>query len=351
MVSEDLYIYSGVLHIHTIYSDGTGSVAEVIDAAREARQRWMIITDHDTLGGAAAEGWHQDLLVLVGHEITPVHSHFLALNVDTVISREQPAQAYIDETYQRGGFGIIAHPDDHLDDRTQGPHPWHDWAINRPTAGGPIGIELWNLMSDWRSNRPNLPRPQHFTAPEQTFFGPTPAVLAWWDQLNMQGQRTFGIGGLDAHAFRMHHAGEHYLVFPYFWLFGTLTNYLLLRTPLSSDFATARRQIYGALQQGNSYFVNRLYGDLPSTPLIAVQQDQPAHIGATLRLTEGPIQLQSHLPANLAATHLRLIGNGTVLQTSIGSMDVAITMPGVYRLEGTRKGQPWLYTNPIYILP
>lgn len=351
IAQTDLHIYPGVIHIHTTHSDGTGTVAEVLDAAREARQQWIIITDHDSRAGAAAEGWQHDLLVLVGHEITPVHSHFLALNVEQVISRDQPVQAFIDETYRRGGFGIIAHPDDHLDNRMLGAHPWRDWNINRPTSGDPIGIEIWNLMADWRSNRPNLPRPQHLTEPEQTFFGPTPAVLAWWDQLNVAGQRTFAIGGLDAHAFRIYHAGEPYIAFPYFWLFGTLTNYVLLAAPLATDAATARTQLYAALQQGNSYFVNRLYGDLPSTPLVAVQQDQIAHLGATLHLSNGAIRLQSQMPAATSDAHLRLIGNGAVLHEASGGMEYALDAPGVYRLEASRSGQPWLYTNPIYVVP
>src|SRR5919109_3155835 len=98
--------YPGALHMHTTYSDGTGTVDEVIQAARDAGLRWIVITDHDTLEGRPFEGWRNDVLVIVGHEITPDHNHFLALNVDEVIDRTLAPQDYVDAVYARGGFGI-----------------------------------------------------------------------------------------------------------------------------------------------------------------------------------------------------------------------------------------------------
>src|SRR6266498_6012642 len=77
--------YRGALHMHTIYSDGTGTVEELARAARAAGLRWIIVTDHDTLEGQRFEGWIDGVLVIVDHEITPDRNHFLALNVDEVI--------------------------------------------------------------------------------------------------------------------------------------------------------------------------------------------------------------------------------------------------------------------------
>jgi predicted metal-dependent phosphoesterase TrpH len=47
--------YPGALHMHTIYSDGTGTVEHVARCARDAGLRWIIITDHDTLAGKPYE--------------------------------------------------------------------------------------------------------------------------------------------------------------------------------------------------------------------------------------------------------------------------------------------------------
>lgn len=343
------YMYPGALHIHTTYSDGTGTISEIAAAAREAGLRWIIVTDHDTLKGKPEEGWYDDVCVLVGHEITPLDSHYLALNVDQVVSRVLPTQKYIDQVYTQGGFGIIAHPDDHLEDKSKGVHPWDDWSIAGPSEheGHTGGLEIWNVMSDWRSKRTPENRTVLITEPQQALTGPTPAVLAWWDRLNLEGRRTFAIGGLDVHATKERLGSEPVIVFPYLWMFGTLTNYVLLDAPLSNDIAQARSQIYQALRQGRSYFVNRLDGTPPALPFRATCGDQHAYPGDTLELSAGTITLYA---MGDTTSELRLIHNGEVLISVSEELEYRIEQPGVYRLEGYRSKRAWLYTNPIYVV-
>ena len=38
-----------VVHLHSLYSDGTGTVPEIVRAARRARADVVLLTDHDTL--------------------------------------------------------------------------------------------------------------------------------------------------------------------------------------------------------------------------------------------------------------------------------------------------------------
>jgi hypothetical protein len=61
------------LHLHTTFSDGTYTPAEVVDLARRTGLSALAVTDHDTLGGvgparAAAAG--TDVEVIAGVEIT-----------------------------------------------------------------------------------------------------------------------------------------------------------------------------------------------------------------------------------------------------------------------------------------
>jgi hypothetical protein len=343
------YILPGVMHIHTRFSDGSGTVEEVVAAAREAGLRWIIISDHDSLGGKSLAGWHDDVLVLFGHEITPIDSHYMALNVDHVVSKDQAPQRFIDEVYAHGGFGIILHPDDHLEDRRRAIHPWKDWSVDGPAERDQQtgGLELWNVMSDWRSKTNVLPRRQLFESPQDALTGPTPAVLEWWDRLNMAGRRTFGTGGLDAHATReMHPDGYTTVLFPYQWMFGTVTNYLLLDAPLEADSSQAMQQVFTALRQGRSYFVNRLYGTTSDFPLLATRGDAVWHIGDSPTLDDGALTLRAD---GGAGTELRLIYNGGVLVTAVETLEQQIEQPGVYRLEGLRDGNPWLFTNPLFV--
>jgi len=43
--------------VHTTYSDGGGSPEEVAKAARVAGLDFVIITDHNNLGGKSSEGY------------------------------------------------------------------------------------------------------------------------------------------------------------------------------------------------------------------------------------------------------------------------------------------------------
>jgi hypothetical protein len=340
--------YPGAIHIHTTYSDGTGSYPEVIAAAQAAGLRWIIVTDHDTLAGRPFAGWHDGLLVVVGHEITPPRNHFLALNTPSVVSRDQPPQAFIDEVYAQGGFGIIAHPDERVQNNFKAIYRWDDWTVDGPREreGRPVGIELWNLMSDWGESLTPRNRMLNYFVPALGIAGPTPATLAWWDRLNMVGRRTFGVGGVDAHAFRRRVPWGEAVVFPYTWLFGTLTNYLLLDRPLHDDPEAATHQIYGALAAGKSYVVNRLDGDAPAIQFEAWRADEQFTIGDSTTIAGGPLRFEADVGRD---AYIRLIADGEVLTSGVRRIRQSVDAGAVYRLEGYVGGKPWLFTNPIYV--
>lgn len=44
-----MHEYVGALHIHSVYSDGTGTVEEIINYAREVGLDYLILTDHNTV--------------------------------------------------------------------------------------------------------------------------------------------------------------------------------------------------------------------------------------------------------------------------------------------------------------
>ncbi len=338
----------GAIHMHTTYSDGTGSVEELAQAAQKAGLRWIIITDHDTLEGLPQAGWLQDVLVIVGHEITPDRNHFLALNTNHVIDNRMPPQDFIDAVYAAGGFGIIAHPDETVANDFKEIYRWDDWSVDGPRerANRPIGIELWNIMSDWAEQLTQRNKVALVLAPHLGLTAPTADTMAWWDRLNMQGKRTFGVGGVDAHAFKQRAPWGDITVLPYEWIFGTLTNYLMLDVPLDRDAHIATHQVYAALAGAQSYFVNRLHGDCPDLLFEAQRHEQRFLIGSSLSLSEGPVTLHAQVPYD---AEVQLIHNGQVLIHSLGKLRHTITKAGIYRLEAHRKARPWVYTNPIFV--
>ncbi|HMO57766.1 MAG TPA: phosphotransferase, partial [Roseiflexaceae bacterium] len=301
-----------------------------------------------------AAGWRHHVLVIVDHEITPDRNHFLALNLDHTIDPHLPPQQFVDAVYAAGGFGIIAHPDERVANNFKDIYRWEDWSIDGPSdrAGRPVGIELWNLMSDWGEHLTPRNKELLFFLPRYGISGPTADTLAWWDRLNMQGRRTFGVGGVDAHAFKRHVPWGEVEIFPYRWMFMTLTNYLLPDRPLDTDAAIATHQVYAALAAGRHYFVNRFDGACPQAPFAAERSSNGTPhrwpIGATLSLHDGPITL---IAAADRRAQIQIIHNGRVLVRGRGAIRHSVVEPGIYRLEGYRGSRPWLYSNPIFLEP
>jgi hypothetical protein len=225
---------------------------------------------------------------------------------------------------------------------------WDDWNINSPTqsAGRSIGIELWNFMSDWAEHLTPHNKEFLYAFPRRGLSGPTKATLDWWDALNVAGKRTFGIFGVDAHAFLRPSPFGRLQVFPYDWTFRTLTNYLWLPEPLPGNMVQAMRMVYGALAQGRSYMVNRMDGDCPNLEFYAFRGAERWYAGDIASLRNGPVTLKVNLGVNAP---LRLIHNGQVRNESTRELLVNINESGVYRVESSKRALPWLYTNPIYI--
>ncbi len=106
-----MFQYCGAIHIHSLFSDGTGDLKTIVKAAKKAGLDWVIITDHNTM--EAEEGIFDGVYVIRGEEISP-HSenHYLALGINEVIEPCDNPQVYVDKVRKLGGFGFSAHPDE-----------------------------------------------------------------------------------------------------------------------------------------------------------------------------------------------------------------------------------------------
>ena len=109
-----MYEYIGALHIHSVYSDGTGTVDEIINYAREVGLDYLILTDHNTVKALKEgyEGWYGDTLFLVGCEINDKENknHYLAFGIEDSYSTRMNANEYVKKVKDAGGIGFLAHP-------------------------------------------------------------------------------------------------------------------------------------------------------------------------------------------------------------------------------------------------
>lgn len=104
------------VHMHTNYSDGTGSVEEVLAFAQEHTSLDVIaITDHDTIEGAlhardlAAKRDYR-FEVIIGEEISTREGHLLALFLREPIAPDQSIERSIELVHAQGGLAVVAHP-------------------------------------------------------------------------------------------------------------------------------------------------------------------------------------------------------------------------------------------------
>lgn len=112
-----LFDYAGSAHVHSTYSDGTGTVAQIARAAREAGTDFILLTDHHSLQARAngEEGWHEGggVLIAVGTELTTDTGHLLAFDVpEELLPVSLSASEAMSAIEHCGGYGYIALPCD-----------------------------------------------------------------------------------------------------------------------------------------------------------------------------------------------------------------------------------------------
>jgi hypothetical protein len=379
------YDYAGALHVHSTYSDGTGTVAEIALAANRAGLDFILMCDHHNLDAHTngQDGWRGRTLVLVGTELSTDIGHLLAIGVPSdFLPTPGKAVAAQKSIQEHGGTGFVALPCDLKDH-------WRDFGRRLPG----IGLEVFNLSAIARTkiNLPALalvwsryksPRPQrafHFVAARPS------RELRLWDTLMTPAapdhllQPVVGIASVDAHAV-MKFGGKAYPFPTYEEVFRTLRTHVVTRTPLSYGEVPAGKRVAAnladtalverALADGHCYMSYDNYGDPTGFVFEAGiwgrdgSLDIAAGMGDSITLPTSddgkPLTLRVQAPRT--RTLVRLYHNGKLVAAARGGrLDHTVTEPGAYRAEvflyRRRLGnlclgaKPWIFSNPIYLQP
>jgi hypothetical protein len=104
------------LHIHTLASDGTSGIVEILDHVEESTDLDVIaITDHERIDAALAarviarqRGLRAE--VVVGEEVSTLGGHLLALFITERVRPVRSLRTTIAEIHEQGGLAIPAHP-------------------------------------------------------------------------------------------------------------------------------------------------------------------------------------------------------------------------------------------------
>lgn len=342
------YNYLGAIHIHSKFSDGSGSIQEISKAAKQNGLNWIVITDHNSFD--FEEGFYNNVCVIKGLEISPPkNNHYLALGINKLISPNKPTQEFVNEVRQNNGFGFAAHPDEGLNTKNQKrknnfePITWTDKNII------PDGVEIWNWFSQWGDNL-NDTNIFHliyaYLFKHNLVKYPPKKTLEWWDDLNNQSTKIVpAIGSVDAHAMKIKKYIIPVTIFPYKNMLQTITNNLILNEPLSKDFQTQKNQILTAIKKGNNIILNRKIS--PKIPLIFIENESNcATVGEKIKLTNNTkLIIKSKEYYSINVFH-----NGdNILSTKTNTLKLPINKQGKYRVELKKKDKGFAYTNPIIV--
>jgi hypothetical protein len=345
------------LHIHSVYSDGSGTHRQIIAAALKQNLDVVIVTDHNLLV-ENINGYHQKeghtLLLLTGEEIhdqsrIPQKNHLLVLGAEKELCTfaDHP-QNLLNQVNRFNGLSFLAHPFEvPLPQVKEADISWVDWDIN-----GYTGLELWNHLSELKARSKNWPLlifhaffPYFFT------IGPDPRTLQKWDQLTTSGKKVVAIGGSDAHALKIKKALINKTIFPYNYHFSVINTHLLTPQPLTGELMSDKRMIYQALSAGNAFIGNDWPAPTRGFRFYAQGTNQTAIMGESILLQNG-ITFHIKLPEKCEC---RLILNGQPVKTwQNETICTYITNEaGVYRVEASLnylgRKRAWIFSNPIYV--
>lgn len=338
-----------VVHLHSIYSDGTGTVSQIARAARRAGADVVLLTDHDTLEAKdrGEEGWYGDTLLLVGTEVSPRRrNHYLAFGLERTIDHKGLDAAGICRAVsEAGGFGFAAHPfsrgSDRFRERAPG-IPFDDLECE-----GLQGVELWSFVNDTAEAAGSIADVLRFVAmPGRALVHPPEPNMRAWDEL-CRTRRIVAIGGLDAHQFGKR-IGPFVpvRVMAYRRSFRFIRTHVLCEEAPNRDFEHDREQVYAALRSGHCYIAVDAVAPAKGFAFEADDLPMGAEAPAGPRRT---LRARVPLPARL-----RLLRDGVEVASATGdALERQVEEPGVYRVEAYRRAKgrerTWILSNPIYL--
>ncbi|MGK9369805.1 PHP domain-containing protein [Melioribacter sp. Ez-97] len=344
-----MYEYTGAIHIHSNFSDGSGTVEEIASFAGEAGLDFIIITDHNTLRALheGYEGWYDKTLVLVGCEINDKENknHLLAIGIDEAYSTRLNAKEYVKLVKDAGGIGIIAHPHEKRNSMEKHPpYPWTEWDTDDFH-----GIEIWNHMSEWMEGLTEENKYNYFVHPLRSISVPPRETIELWDKLNLK-RKVVGIGGVDAHAHKVNLLGFFEVeVFPYKVLFKSIRTHILTEEPLepSKSVSENKEIVLNALKEGRCFVSNFYRGDAKGFEFYAEKGNEKYFMGDSID-SHSDVKIHLKIPGKPAP--VKIIRNGEIYRSlETEELSLQVDKPGVYRAEVFTGHNGWIFSNHIRI--
>lgn len=333
----------GAIHIHSVYSDGTGDIESISKAAKNAGLDWIIVTDHNSF--EIEEGIYNGVYVIKGEEISPKdENHYLALGINKYIQPNVNAKHNIEAVKLNGGFGFAAHADE--SDFRRNSHQPIKWTNKNIT---PDGVEIWNWFSEWADNlndRNIFSLAYAYLFKHNLIKEANATTIKWWDKLNNTSDKIIpAIGGIDAHALKIKGYVIPVTIFPYQDMFKTIVNVISSNKPFAKDFETRKTQILEAIKTGRNLIINRVVSK--EIPIFKISnKNQTVTNGESISLdNETLLNVQTKKKGSIKIFH-----NGKEIKSVISnSIKMLLNEVGKYRVEIKFGKRGFAYSNPILV--
>ena len=357
------YEYSGVIGVHTKYSDGGLSYADLGKIADSLNMHFVITTDVNTDKAMARslERRYGMTLMIPAVEISAHdgRQRFLVIgdSIPTLPGDEVTVDSALAQATSQGSFVVACDNRNHSDDVT-----------SSSDIGVPFsGIELYNFSRDLRSMVSLTGVNKLFGAfLDYTMDQRTLNYLiryrknrmSEFDKLNDR-RKIVGIATttLPPNTLLKKSGGVRFPSYESELEF--VHTIIVTKTPYSAQYSHDRDLTIEALKRGHMYVAFSGLEPARGFYFTATSGDTTGMMGDSLRLY-GRAQLRISLPdSNKVETRVLKDGNVIRKYENTGSISLGIKSPGIYRVEVFQKrtmlplflerSYPWIISNPIYI--
>jgi hypothetical protein len=345
----------GAIHIHTVRSDGTGTIDEVAAAAARAGLAFIIVTDHgDATREPDAPAYRAGVLCIDAVEISTSGGHVVALGLaaSPYPLAGEPRDVVADIRRQ-GGIAIAAHPQS-----AKAALQWADWSTPFD------GLEWLNADSEWRDEGWGALARALFTYPVRraatlgALLDRPAGVLARWDDL-LSRRRVVGLAAADAHA-RLAledeaYGGSRALHVPSYEQMFRAFSVAVPGASLTGGAAADAAVVIDAIRGGRVFSVIDAIAAPASFSFTATTGAASAAQGGSLPAgMPATFSVESNAPED---AEIVLIRSGREIARARGRTlrHVSAGESGAYRVEVTLPGVsgsppvPWVVSNPIYL--
>ena len=344
--------YTGNVHIHSRYSDGSGDVARIARDAKAVGLDFIILNDHDYMAKILHledEGGYDGVLALMGLELGARFHHYLAFGLrEMVRGKGLGPQSVIDVVNRKGGFGFLAHPfEKGMRFRENSiAYTWNDLSVT-----GYTGICIWNFSSRWKERVKTLLHGLFFLLFKTwSLKGPSRKTLLFWDKA-CTARRVVAIGGSDAHGALFRWGPFCFTPLSYRDGLSSVNIHVLLDRPLVKAPIEAGKQVYEAMKEGRLHLAHDRLASSKGFRFRYVFQEGPnLEMGEERPFRPGTLFVETPQKGEI-----RLLKNGILVTRRAGrSFSLAVNQPGVYRVEVYLRApffglRPWIFSNPIYL--